>query len=392
MSDARLRALVGEIRDGTCTVETDAVEWKRTLDFTTAEGRFPLPKNILGMANRMPEVARREFGGFGYILVGVENGALPGVPSWDPAQLHDWINPYIGATGPNWQPRYVTVDNQSVLAIEVDPPRPGDDPHTLRKECDKFHRGTILVRKNGKTHRADDQDVANLVQCARGTRLDLDLQLIGANKMSWFDRVSISNEIAQIADGSRDSQLAQARSYRAAGEPGSVYGRVDRASMVMMYGEERRSIDTYKSQVDKWHANWVGTAQRHWLDRYLLTGHGAYSLRLDNRSDQNFADVEVRLRIEGVSVEDEIPSEAIELPTKPKPYGKGTRLVDAAKLSFEHPLLRLDPPTEYEPPEITVAQRDGAVEVVWDVGHLRPAAGIESYELGSSSFVGLRSG
>lgn len=79
LSDAQLRALAAEIRDGSFSNETDWVEWKRGHDFATAQGRFPLPKNILGMANRMPEAARRNCGGHGYVLIGVEHGSMPGV-------------------------------------------------------------------------------------------------------------------------------------------------------------------------------------------------------------------------------------------------------------------------------------------------------------------------
>ena len=382
LSDAQIRTLAEEIRDGTIAAETDWVEWKRSIDFSTAGGRFPLAKNVLGMANRMPEIALRNLGGYGYIVAGAERGSIVGVDPVDPAQLHDWIDPYIGATGPDWQPRYVTVDDKTLVVIEVAPPRPGDPIHTLRKECDSFQRGTIFARKNGKTHQADDQDVANLEQRAKGARLDLDLLLIGAETMSWFDRTAVEAEITRIADSSQDSQLEHARGYSTRGQPEIALAHTMRRALANVYREEQRSLDEYKSEVDEWHAKWTHNAPQHWVENYMLAGHGIYSLRLRNLTDQNFASVKVRLRIEGVQVEDDLRPEAVELPKRPRPFGRGTSLLDLGVFNQGILIPRVDFATSFAPPELSVIQLDGAVEVVWDAGHLRPVESIDSVELG----------
>ena len=72
LSDEQLRSLAKEIRDGVTATETDWLEWKRALDLTTAAARFEVSRQILGMANRVPGLARRNCGGYGYLLVGVE--------------------------------------------------------------------------------------------------------------------------------------------------------------------------------------------------------------------------------------------------------------------------------------------------------------------------------
>ena len=99
LSDEQLRSLAQEVHSGIVGSETDWLEWKSALDLTRAAARFEGSRQILGMANRVPGLARRNCGGYGYILVGVEPGAMPGTDRFDPAQLHDWIDPYIGATG-----------------------------------------------------------------------------------------------------------------------------------------------------------------------------------------------------------------------------------------------------------------------------------------------------
>ena len=381
LSDARIRALAEEIRDGAITAESDWVEWKRSIDFSTAEGRFPLAKNVLGMANRMPETALRNLGGYGYILVGVELGLIVGVDPVDPAHLHDWIDPYIGATGPDWQPRYVTVDDKTIAVIEVAPPRPGDRIHALRKECAGFRRGTIFVRKNGKTHQADDQDVANLELRAKGTRLELDLLLVGTEPMSWFDRTAVEAEITRIANRLRDEQLTHARDYRAVSRPSTARSFAESRTMALAFPRERRSLDEFGYEVDEWHSEWTHEALQHWAENYMLAGHGAYSLRLRNLTDQNFADVQVRLHIDGAQVEEEPPPAAVELPKRPTPFGEDTRLFAIG--NFDQSILMpiVDFATPFDQPEFSVTQFDGTVEVVWNVGHLRPMGSVDSAEL-----------
>lgn len=381
LSDAQIGVLAEEIRDGVISAETDWVEWKRSIDFSTAEGRFPLAKNVLGMANRMPETALRNLGGYGYILVGAEPGSIVGVDPVDPARLHDWIDPYIGATGPDWQPRYLTVDDKTLAVIEVAPPRHGDRIHTLRRECGNFQRGTIFVRKNGKTHQADDQDVANLELRSKGTRLELDLLLVGTEPMSWFDGIAVEAEITRIANRSRDEQLAHARGYRAVSRPSTARSFAEGRTMALAFPRERRSLDEFGDEVDEWHSEWTHGAFQHWAESYMLAGHGVYSLRLRNLTDQNFTSVQVRLHIDGAQVEEELPMAAVELPKKPTPFGEDTSLFGIG--NFNQPILmpRVDFAAPLDQPEISVTQLNGAVEVVWNAGHLRPVGSINSAEL-----------
>lgn len=52
--------------------EADWIEWKGQWDFSTNGGRGHTARHILGMANRVPDVASRIAGGCGYIVFGVE--------------------------------------------------------------------------------------------------------------------------------------------------------------------------------------------------------------------------------------------------------------------------------------------------------------------------------
>lgn len=376
LSEGRLRALACEINEGRISNESDWLEWKRVLDLNKPLARFHLSKHILGMANRSPEVAQGYCEGYGYIFIGVEKGSMPGSPQVDPAKLHDWINPYVGATGPDWRPRYLQGNGVSVLAIEVGPPRWGDRIHTLRKGFDNFYRGMIFVRKNGKTHPAEPEDIENLEQRARGARLDIQFCLAGTHQIGWFDRVGIEDAVGDIADRERSSQLDAARNYkRQTGAPDPFGTRYLAAAQLL--GKERRSLDTFEDQVDEWCTDWSECAPQYWTQKYMEAGHGVYVLEIANLTDEIFSSVQVRLQAKAVQIVDEIPSTSVRLPKKPKPFGEDIGFLDVPGIVGVDPLLMDAPYSDY-PATLSVTHSDGNAELVWEVGHLRPEERITS--------------
>jgi hypothetical protein len=60
--------------------ESDAIEWKSTLDASTRDGCFHVPRAVLGLANREPGRSKLIFEGYGYVVVGAEPGRLAGAP------------------------------------------------------------------------------------------------------------------------------------------------------------------------------------------------------------------------------------------------------------------------------------------------------------------------
>lgn len=371
LSDEQLRSLAKEIRNGVTDVETDWLEWKSALDLTTAAGRFGVSRQILGMANRVPGLARQKCGGYGYILVGVEQGAITGTAQFDPAQLHDWIDPYIGATGPAWQPRYVQVDNTTILAIEVEPPRPGDSIHTLRKSYDSFERGRTFVRKNGKTHPAEPEDIENLLQRARGTQLDLDLALVGDLPISWFDQQALLAAIEQVADGKRAAQLHQARQTQERGPVAEAYADISRMTAIVRGRPDDRTIQQYADEVAQWHSQWTRRAPEHWMSAYAAAGHGMCSLSLTNLTDHNFTGVEMCLEIPGARVIMDPDEVETNLPRRPHPFGHGRWPSDIAEIDR----LSMSPfrvaGVDYAP-TLWVENHDDGAFVTWDVGDVRP--------------------
>lgn len=371
LSDERLRSLAKDVRDCIHFSETDWLEWKSALDLTTPKARFEVSRQILGMANRVPGVARRNCGGYGYILVGVEPGAMTGTVQSDPAQLHDWINPYIGATGPGWQPRYIQVDDNTVLAIEVDPPNSGDSIHTLKKSYDRYDRGTIFVRKHGKTHPAEPEDIENLQQRLQGAHLDLYLAIMDHLPISWFHEQALVTTIRQIADSEREAQMRRARETQAPETLADVYSRIDRAIASALDGPDDRTIEQYADEVADWQSQWTERAPEHWMTAYAAAGHGQCSLSLTNLTDHNFTSVEVRLKIPGARVISDLHQAQTLLPKKPRPFGQGRGMAAIAELDSLYRLPVLAAGLGLAP-TIRVENDSDDAFVTWNAGDVRP--------------------
>ena len=363
LSDEQLQTLAREVSDDSAGSETDWLEWKNALDLTMAEARFGVSRQILGMANRDPGLARRNRGGYGYVLVGVEPGAMRGTVRFDPAELHDWINPYIGATGPAWQPRYIQVDDTTILAIEVEPPRYGDSIHTLRKTYDRFEAGAIFVRKNGKTHPAEPEDIKNLEQRVQGAQLCLDLDLVGDRPISWFDKPAIIAKITQVADSGREAQLRQAQEP---GRDGEAHARTSRTIARAFHVPDPRTISQHTDEVKKWHSEWTERAPEHWISAYAA-GHGTCSLSLTNLTDRNFTSVEVCLEIPDAQVITDLDEFETDLPKKPLPYGQG-RWSPGFAMDFSTPRLVRH---GYRP-TVWVDNNEDKAFMTWGVGDVRP--------------------
>ncbi len=140
--------------------ETSWVEWKRELDIAgNTRDRFAVAKAIIGFGNRHPDRARQMVGGCGYLLVGVEPQSLVGVQPHDSAAMENWVSPYVGARGPQWNPEYVEHSGKQVLVITVEAPCWGDRIHRLEKGHDNFEAGAIFIRRHGLTERPNSQEL-----------------------------------------------------------------------------------------------------------------------------------------------------------------------------------------------------------------------------------------
>lgn len=102
----QLAFLVAHVHRAHPKNETDWLEWKTSLDLTSAGGRFEVIRQILGFANRDPDAARHHAGGLAYLILGIEPGNPCGQSPIDNADLTAGIGRYIVRQGPIWSPLY----------------------------------------------------------------------------------------------------------------------------------------------------------------------------------------------------------------------------------------------------------------------------------------------
>ena len=260
LSAAQLRSLAKEIHDGTIGSETDWLEWKERTRFHQG------PRALCGVPTDSwhgeprpwprPAELRRLWIHPGWRRTGSHDGngsVRPGSTPRLDQSLHR-------RDGPAWQHRYIDVDNTTVLAIEVDPPRPGDSMHTLKKSYESFDRGAIFVRKSGKTHPAEPEDIENLQQRLQGAQLDLDLTLIGDLPISWFDKQALIATITQIADSKQEAQLRRASQTQAPDALTDAYFQVSRTMAKAFDRPDDRTIEQYAGEVAQWHTQWTEQA------------------------------------------------------------------------------------------------------------------------------------
>lgn len=284
------KALVRYVYESTEAIETDWLEWKSVYDLSETRYRAAVAKHILAFANRHPDKAARNAGGAGYLLIGVEPGALPGIPEmWDPAKIESWIAPYVGDRVA-WEPAYVELDGRHVLFITVEAPQWGDPPFPLRKgaadELGKTMRGgAMYIRRPGKSDQANADDHDMLTKRARERRRQLALAL----QAEGLPLRAINRAV--LSEGHREATIAQMRQRLLRGVP-QTRGPFEFASV-----SEPRSPEQYRSQVDAH----LSAVRRRWKtvvaadvvenERVPLT------LVIANTTDEVFESVQVEARL-----------------------------------------------------------------------------------------------
>ena len=325
---------------GTPHDESDSIEWKSTLDLTSTEGGFAVARTVLGMGNRMPEVAGRAFEGVGYVLVGAEPGNLAGVASVDPAVLSQVIESYVGAAeGPRWTPVYLPVRGVMVLVVTVEAPRRGDRIFTLRRQFKDCLESTVFVRKGGRTARATASDMDALQsRLTAGPRLEpgtFGVRIVGDSPLPWFDGESMAATVEAWADRRGKEMIDRAEALERqrridSAEPnlagtglpahlGAMARNFEAARASGLLGqvvgeEDKRTLEEYTAEVDSWRQRAVENAQERLPGLYVAGGHGAVAVAADNQGGRFLTDVEVE-----VTFDDD---RARGLAKKPDPIGE----------------------------------------------------------------------
>ena len=389
-SPLELAALVQAVLAGAPNDESTWIEWKSDLDLSGKAGQVVVARQILGMANRSPEVAAQHAEGLGYIVIGAEPNNCGGVVEIDPANLDAALTPYLGPEGPRWSPQYVKVQGKSVLVITVDPPKRGDRTFTLQRDYDKYRAGAVFVRHVGRTDQAGPGDIRMLEDRYAATvqPIALHVRPVGAD-----DSVAISpiDGLDALLDEWESCVREELSPPPPPPPPPSTVGEPNfhglagyelirvaevAGTMSNMFSglaeEDRRTEAQFAAEVEQY----VSTSRERYerLARARLAEVGASLLYLQivNTSDRNYEDVRVELFIP-TPVHVEKPELASRLPGPPeRPRARGERAPLSAfrglGFHYELPIYDLVPA---KAPRFWIDHDSGRTTVAYDVGRVR---------------------
>lgn len=160
------------LRDSGDAYERHYLEVKSDVDLTSKHGRAKVVKFILGTSNRMPDVAAKFFDGHALMAIGIDHGAIPGVPQFEEHELRRFVDKYTRNTMTWWTELVTNPDGgDNVVFVVVSPPSWGDPIRvcyeSLRVQSKKdttrqetlLHEGAIYVRPSSETRSATGDEI-----------------------------------------------------------------------------------------------------------------------------------------------------------------------------------------------------------------------------------------
>lgn len=241
--------------------EVDYLELKGALAFAERPQRrraaVVVSRAILGMANRMPDVASRHLGGFGVIFIGINQAQeIDSAEEVDGATLRDLVQPYLGEDGPRWDHQYIQHPDGLVLAVVVDPPQWGDSIRSCRRDYSDdvtklvVRDGDVFVRLPGKTRPATSHDLSQLeLRRSKAPHSGAQVHLECDGAFDRASRASVRELIGSLVASAADDLLAGLPDPG----PGSIYGvRVEGLLGGFSVPTDRRRPDAFRDQVDAW--------------------------------------------------------------------------------------------------------------------------------------------
>ncbi len=350
---ARYRELARAVNEAPPSAqETLALEWKSQADVADKSWQAELSRQVLGFANRDPEVASTWFEGCAYILVGVSPGSLIGTPVHDSANLDAWLSAYVGSSpnAPEWTPTYVDMEGKNVLILTVEAPRWGHRIWTCKKtfsagnlpadnsqKVSSLREGAIYVRHKASTVEATSHDIEMLERRSAGSRRRI-------------TNISLAPDVSTTAcpvDRSDEAIEAWVSSERDALKPPPIVAATDLAAdplttgplfaaarwareMNNMFWEpDPRTPEQYQIEVDNYIDQAAKMLPYFVLRRACERKLGRISLTLSNGSDDPIGQLQVEVVIAEKAFlavsDDDSELFDVDLPARPVMLGKAVR-------------------------------------------------------------------
>lgn len=406
-------------------LERHYLEIKSDLDLTKKTDLTKIAKYILGSANRLPDVARTAFEGYGVMIIGVAPGDIRGVPPIEVLDISKIVGRYLGAAGPKWDIVRVPVEGSTseVIVVVVDPPREGQKPFACRKDGDGLVDGRIYIRADGETREAKGDELDRLIErAAAAPQLEVafEVGLVGhAFPVAVDDAATLEEHVNRttqvlvdalpqpepdpnpdlepeiVEDAPTDlslgftsgSAVPGIASAKLAAMIQSQTGVIAKAaelskgyqsafSALTKSEPEKRTEEQYRSSIQSWErrfrGQWPGAVDA--LVGRLLE---PISIRVKNQTKTFFHDVELKIHLDGVvrGVEyfddERIGLADLDLADPPRIWGPVVRsIIDPLQLRSSAYVPTDFVPSTYRSP--LDWNNSGSVDLRLDIGELRP--------------------
>ena len=368
---ARYRELVKAVYEAPSSAqETQWLEWKREGDPDDRRWRAELSRQVLGMANRDPDVSAVWCGGCAYVLLGVAPGHLIGTRVHDASKIESWLSPFVGRApnAPEWNSGYVEVDGKHVLVLTIEAPQWGHPIWICRREfrADPKGAGTdlpatlrdgaVYVRHKASTEEANSVDYEMLQRRLLGKRrrvggislvvrpgdgaisLDANDETLAAWAKRQREaltpppptppRPTMGVDAAQLAAGSLAESIQRIADMSSAAMSSGIFG----------FEADPRTEDEYRAEVESYITKATKVLPAVVIRRACERGLGLVRLSVENNTDDPIRQLQIVLTmpqkgLHGLT-EGDLPD--AEMPKRPVMLGKGgsSRFRDLAGLGF----------------------------------------------------------
>lgn len=350
------------------------IEAKSEVKLAEKSGKAKIARWMLGVANRMPDVAREYLGGWAVLVVGADSGFRGGVEPIEILELEQGMSRYFGDNVPTWDMwRIPAEDNREILVFAVRPPQWGDPIFLCHSElqAEGLVNGGIYIRSEGATRPAKAREIRALERRSRMEVVDLAVTFTGPANVIDYDEEAIRAAIAQRASnllGSREPDPAL---------PSDVLKHL-RRSLV-----DPRSAAEFREGVRRWE-------ERCWnqlADGVLVSAlrHcAAVGLRIENRKATFLKSLTVTVDVPGVdAVTDDLAQDVMWPPKDPASPGPGysAGLLPGADRNLQRLIQDVRRPLW----GIEVEPQEEGVGIKWHLNELRP----EAVELDDGTDLGL---
>jgi hypothetical protein len=382
------------------------LELKSSLDWDQPNNVGVLARAIFGMANRDAEDAMRALEGSGVIIVGLSTRKVHPVAVIDPTHVENKLSAYLGSPGPVWDSRWVKVEDQPVLVVDVGVPRTGDAGYTLRKGFNGHGVSQTFVRVGSKTQPASEADVIRLARRAFAHEIvkptldvaldvEMDVPLCPVLLDSNAAEVFFLQEERYLLDPLKPKPPANLPDEPIGARANATLNslaQIGKLSSTFSEGlfqtkEEDRSEDAYRAEVSKYLAD-LRSAMTEALYVYAASIVPYPRFLLSNLSEKNYKGVKVTISVDGDALAGDVIENEVDLrsllPKRPRRWGRYSAATQLGRLFEPTNLSDLVMP-HYGIPSSREIRNGGSFEVDFDKVSLRP--GTTEFEVDAETVI-----